>query len=598
MIKSVSQTPVHTLLSPENNIVYEIPVYQREYSWGKEQWDALFDDLLEEGTETGHFLGTIICVNKTNDSTARTVLELVDGQQRMTTLSLFLLALFVELKARESGLDDDQKSDLTTLRRMLSLKGQSEQRLRLQKQNSNALDYAWLLSSAGFDVEASKTSNLGNRRISRAFTHFRKRIGEFLLGESDREVDALLDLFAMVKIAVLVKIEVETHSDAFRLFESLNNRGVQLTPIDLIKTALLSTADKQADMNVDRAYKAWSEWLELLGGEYGTQERFFRQFYNAFKSDWDLAVPGVAIATKSKLMRVYEELLDGDLKTFVERMTLATRSYSRILRTQVDDSAPSKFDEQVQDLTYSQGAPSFMLLLFVLVHQSRFKISESDLVEITRALMTFSIRRNITNTPPTYDLDRVFISIIEKLPKAEIPAVELIRMELMQVSASDDVFMEQLKGQIYDENRDAARFILIKLAQVAMTRESRMDLWERRKSGSKDVYVWTIEHILPQGANLPSAWSEMLGGEGPAMETQRDYVHTLGNLTITAYNATLGNKSFVEKRDRVDDEGRPVGYRNGLVLNAHLETKESWTASDIQERTDKLAAQVVDLFSF
>ena len=597
MIKSVGQDPVHTLLSPETNITYEVPPYQREYSWGKEQWDALFDDLAEEGPESGHFLGTIICVNKTQNSTTRTILELVDGQQRMTTLSIFLLALYTQLKARESALDDDQKSDLTTLRRMLCLKGSNGQRLHLQKQNKNSEDYEFLLNRAGFDVDTQKSNNLGNRRISRALRHLQSRIETYVGERQEREIEALLDLFNMVKQAVLVKIEVENYSDAFTLFESLNNRGLPLTPIDLIKTSLLSNASKKDHSHADQVYGSWKVWLDYLGDDYGAQERFFRQFYNAFKSDWDFVVTGVPVATKSKLIRVYDQLLQDDLDEFVKRMGVATKAYGRIVGNRDEDEVDSEFDKQLRDLTYAQGAPSFMLVLFLLVHMERFNLTEIDLAKIAKLLVAFSVRRNITNTPPTYDLDRLFISIIERIPGNFDDIYNLIRDELIKVSADDALFDDQLRGSIYEENSGSTRFLLVKLAEKSMTKENCRDLWERQKSGEKQIYMWTIEHILPQGDNLPMAWVDMLGGNPRAKEIQSEYTHTLGNLTITAFNSTLSNKSFEEKRDRVDSEGRYVGYKNGIALNSNLANETRWSVDQIVARTENLVSDVKALFA-
>lgn len=125
-----------------------------------------------------------------------------------------------------------------------------------------------------------------------------------------------------------------------------------------------------------------------------------------------------------------------------------------------------------------------------------------------------------------------------------------------------------------------------------MTKETKVDLWRQEKNH----YVWTIEHILPQGENLPAAWVEMLGGEEIAAQVQEKHKHRLGNLTITAYNSTLGNKSFAEKRDRRDSKGRYIGYRNGLSLNSDLERRDSWTAEDIERRTQELASRVMARF--
>jgi hypothetical protein len=149
-----------------------------------------------------------------------------------------------------------------------------------------------------------------------------------------------------------------------------------------------------------------------------------------------------------------------------------------------------------------------------------------------------------------------------------------------------------LEGPIYEENSDVARFVLTALSEDAMTKETRTDLWVQENRH----YVWTIEHILPQGPNLPDAWKQMLGGAEAAAQAQEVEVHRLGNLTITAYNSTLGNKSFVDKRDRTDAKGRFIGYRNGLALNAALATKVVWTVTDIEARTKELASCAIARF--
>lgn len=596
MIKSVNKTPLYDLLSPDNKVVYDIPPYQREYSWGKEQWDALFDDLLQEEAGDSHFMGTIICVNKTVDTTSHSVLELVDGQQRMTTLSLLLLALFKDLNQVSDDLDDEQKAEVVNLKKMIALSKPTRQRLQLQQQNSNADDYVYLLSEAGFDLEKPKVTYVGVRRIAKALNHFTKRIDEFVAGRGDRP-DLLLNLVERVKSALLVKLEVESHSDAFVLFESLNNRGLPLTPIDLIKTSLLGVADKSNELSVDLAYKAWTRWLESLGGEYGPQERFFRQFYNAFKSEWDLAVPGVPVAYRSKLIRVYEELLKGNLEQFVNRMDIATTAYARIIGN-VEAEAKSDFDAALLDLNRAQGSPAHMLLLYVIVKRQELELTELDLGEICELLTRFFVRRNLTNTPPTYDLDRLFISAIERISgmKSGDVLVE-IQNTLSEVSASDELFMSQLLGPIYFDNAAVARFILVALARKSTTKEWAIDFWEQSgQVESKQQYVWTIEHILPQGENLPDSWLTMLGGKFEALAAQREHVHKLGNLTITGYNSTLGNKSFQEKMDRTDQKGNFVGYRNGLQLNTDLVDKESWTVIDIEDRTKRLATSVLELF--
>lgn len=605
MIRSVGQTPLYDLLSTENNVVYEVPAYQREYSWGKEQWDALFDDLLEEPSGQGHFLGTIICVNKTEDTTKQSVLELVDGQQRMTTLSILLLAVYKLLQLSENQLSEDERTDLVNLRRMLCLRNPTRQRISLQTQNNNFNDYVYLLAEAGFEIEKPKVTHVGLRRIAKALQHFSKRIQDYVESPTsevsgDSTPEKLFSFFERVKQSILVKLEVKSHTDAFVLFESLNNRGLPLTPIDLIKTNLLSTADKVESLGVDQAYKTWKHWVELLGDDYGNQERFFRQFYNAFKTDWSLTQPNIPIATRTKLIQIYESLMKSDIHSFIYRMDIATEAYGRILGNLELAQSPSKFDLELKNLPRAQGVPAYMLILFLSVNAGRFGLDDGKLAEMTIFLTNFSIRRNLTNTPPTYDLDRIFINLIDDLTNSGMSGGELvafIREKLINVSASDAAFEEQLRGPIYDENTAVTRYILTAMARQGMTNETEVDLWQQIKvGGSKDQYVWTIEHVLPQGENLPAEWVEMLGGKDSATRIQRELVHTIGNLTISGYNSKLGNKSFLEKRDRTNEAGNFVGYKNNLNLNSDLAKFEQWDESSILNRTDSLSRWALELF--
>jgi len=185
------------------------------------------------------------------------------------------------------------------------------------------------------------------------------------------------------------------------------------------------------------------------------------------------------------------------------------------------------------------------------------------------------------------------MTIIEKTSgHASAEIVDIVARELRDASSSDEEFRSRLEGPIYEENSDVARFILTALSEEAMTKETRTDLWAQENRH----YVWTIEHILPQGPNLPDAWKQMLGGAGAAAQAQEADVHRLGNLTITAYNSTLGNKSFADKRDRTDAKGRHIGYRNGLALNTALAAREAWTVADIEARTKELASCAIARF--
>ncbi len=211
MIKSVYNYPVSTLLDIESGVIYAIPRYQREYTWSRAQWDALFDDLLDN--EANYFLGSIICINQSQDALSVQSLELVDGQQRMTTLSLLLAAIYQSYSA-QPNLAMEQQIELYNLKHKLVLKKKPDQpRLIPQVQNHNQQDYFAVLGQAGLLNDVETLSNAGNRRVFKAFRHFLSRIELYLENAAD-PIASLQLLLEKVNTATLVKIEVAGHSDA------------------------------------------------------------------------------------------------------------------------------------------------------------------------------------------------------------------------------------------------------------------------------------------------------------------------------------------------------------------------------------------------
>ena len=591
MIKSVNNYPVSQLFDIEAGVVYAIPRYQREYTWGKSQCENLFDDVLEN--DPGYFLGSIICINQSTDALSVQKLELVDGQQRLTTLSLLFASVYHALKSHETDLDDEQRVELINLKRKLVLKkGDDQIRLIPQIQNNNNPDYRAVLAEIGVISECDVPAYAGNRKIFRAYRYFQDRIDEMANGRSNR-LGTIMEFLDKVSHACLVKIEVASHADAYTLFESLNNRGMPLTAIDLIKNKLLARLESIEPGKVDHYFGHWNRLLGYLGDDYAIQERFFRQYYNAFK-DQLKAVHQVPVATRSNLIQIYEKLINHDAKDCLQKISAAGRLYSLILSRNQDD-ALNGLEKPIKDLERIQGAPSYLLMLYLLVRKDELELTNAHLTSIVELLVRFFVRRNLTDTPPTRDLTRLFMTVIDKISGLRADAIpQSIEQQLVAVSATDEAFQRKLDGPIYEENSGVTRFILCALAEQAMTKESWVDLWRFENK----QFVWTIEHIFPQGENIPQSWITMIadGDEIKAKEIQQTHVHKLGNLTISGFNSALGNKSFEDKRDRVDRQGRAVGYKNGLKLNEDLATAAGWSVDQIDSRTDKLVQQVTQLF--
>lgn len=591
--------------------IYDIPRYQREYTWNQRDWANLYDDITQN--DAGYFLGSFIVVNGTVNSKMDTIhYEVIDGQQRLTTLSLLLAALYTRIMEHKDSIDDDMMlDDIRPLRNRLILKSdKSMTRVIPQVQNHNLEDYRWILKEhIGLDAVMQKPKFLGLRKMSKAFNYFYDRLGEDVGGRDGIEcVRCLLDICRLVCSAVVVQITVDSHADAYTLFASLNNRGVPLSAVDLIKNMLLGKVAGVDDGQLDYYFERWQEVLHNLGDDYKTQERFFRQNYDAFRREVNKPfigesgsqLPLGSVATRSNLLKIYEKRMeadDGALKV-LDELTENSALYSKIIG--LDQEGPdSELSDQLLERSRAQGVASYLMLLFLFKKQNQLELKDETLALLVKLLVCFFVRRNLTDTPPTRDLERLFISICESLESEGlkgIAAAEYIKKRLVDVSASDASFKERLEGPIYDVNPDMTRYILTVIASPSVTKEMK-SLWERYASGN---YVWTIEHIFPQGKNIPDEWVKMVadGDMSKAIEVQEKQVHTLGNLTITGYNSKLSNMPFVTKRDRKDVNGANVGYRNGLNLNDELVNTDTWTSEQIQERTDKLVGLTLKAFDF
>ncbi len=611
MINSVEDPTVANILSTDMLKIYDIPRYQREYTWNQRDWANLYDDITQN--DAGYFLGSFIVVNGTVNSKMDTIhYEVIDGQQRLTTLSLLLAALYTRIMEHKDSIDDDMMlDDIRPLRNRLILKSdKSMTRVIPQVQNHNLEDYRWILKEhIGLDAIMQKPKFLGLRKMSKAFNYFYDRLGEDVGGRDGIEcVRYLLDICRLVCSAVVVQITVDSHADAYTLFASLNNRGVPLSAVDLIKNMLLGKVAGVDDGQLDYYFERWQEVLHNLGDDYKTQERFFRQNYDAFRREVNKPfigesgsqLPLGSVATRSNLLKIYEKRMeaDGGALKVLDELTENSALYSKIIGLD-QESLDSELSHQLLELSRAQGVASYLMLLFLFKKKDQLELKDETLALLVRLLVCFFVRRNLTDTPPTRDLERLFISICESLESEGlkgIAAAEYIKKRLVDVSASDTSFKERLEGPIYDVNPDMTRYILTVIASPSVTKEMK-PLWERYASGN---YVWTIEHIFPQGKNIPDEWVKMVadGDMSKAIEVQEKQVHTLGNLTITGYNSKLSNMPFVTKRDRRDVYGANVGYRNGLNLNDELVNTDTWTSEQIQERTDKLAGLTLKAFDF
>jgi len=598
MIQHTANKSLSELFGIDNSVTYHIPKYQREYVWGKWNWEALFDDI--EESDGGHFLGSIICINTQKDSHKAASLELVDGQQRMTTITLFYLAIFDFLQNNIPHSEDEdevmeEKIKLKSLQKKLVLDGSI--RLEPSYSNHNLEDYKWIFSSVIKEVKtsSSKPKFLGLRQISRAFSYLSNRLSELDAdGKPVHTYQSVQMLLRKLNSATLVKIDVANHADAFTLFETLNNRGVALSAIDLIKNKLLGHLERvNPSSNLDINFERWNQIITNLTDEYKIQERFLRQFYNAFRLEQDIAVAKSPKALRSNLIRIYEELIERNVDLIFDRLEEASLVYSDHINYDTGDNSVD-YIRALRSLENVNGADGYMLLLFI---SKKFNLSETDKIGLIDLLCRYFIRRNVTDSPPTRDLTNRFMDIIAEANRLDTYSFESLKNIILDKGkpASDDVFREKLNGDLYEENVGATRYILSSIeGNLTETKEKYVNFYSR----DKNKFVWTVEHIFPQGENIPEHWINMVaeGDKIKASEVRKNWVHKLGNLTLTGYNSQLSNMSLDKKQNKKSNDGKYIGFKNGLAINAAIEDVAVWQENNIRERTASLVDKAVEIF--
>lgn len=507
---------------------------------------------------------------------------------------MLYLAIYDELTwliKKNNFNDEELKNDLFNLKyRLIQKSNKKETKLTLSEQNKNNHDYLTRLNDSKLLDFNEIHSNVGNRRIARAHTFFKDKLDDEYRTPEKYKI-FLLDLLEKINSALLVKIEVATVADAFTLFESLNNRGIPLSAIDLIKNNFLSKLEKNNELNIDEAFDKWQRVLDNIRDEK-VQERFLRHFYNAFKYDTEINIKGIPKATKSNLIKIYDKLIDKNPKKLFDDIIKKSGYYNRLIEP---ENADNSLKSSLQDLININAAPSYQLLLYLASKE----IDNSIMKQVIDFLVKYFVRRNLTDSPGTRDLDSIFMNLINHLKSEGISAEKIEKyLTTEDKHSSLKYFEKELSKDIYEINVGVTRFILSKIEEHnSKTKEIYTNFW---KKDDKGKFIWTIEHVFPQGRNIPQNWIDMIsnGDKELAEQIQAEVVHTIGNLTLTGYNSKLSNMSFKDKRDRSNKNGKKVGYKNGLYLNSELINTKKWNKENITERSEKLVKETIKLFKF
>ena len=537
-----------------------IPIYQRTYTWTESQCQQLWDDILRAGRRAeipAHFIGSVVYIEKgIYHVSSESPLLVIDGQQRLTTVSLIIEAL-----ARQLGKNEPIEGfSAKKLRHyyLLNALEDGKQRYKLLLTQTDEATLFAIVDQKSMPIEHSL-------RINENFRFFRKKIAS--LGD-----DFSTLCMGLAKL-MIVDISLNRDQDNPQLiFESMNSTGVALSQADLIRNFVLMGLDPDRQK---RLYDEYWRPMELAFGQEAYDKHFdgfmrhyltvktgaiprVGQVYAAFKTfarDKDVSGPDV------------EELL-ADLHRFAEHY--CALAYGR----HVDES----LKEPLSDLRHLEVDVAYPLLLELYDDYCAGKLSSRELSDAVRLVESYVFRRAVCAIP-TNSLNRTFATFGRALRKGRY--LESIRAHFKLLPSyrrfpNDEEFQRELKSRDLYNFRNRSYWL------------RRLENHGRKEKVPTGEY--TIEHILPQTDNLGKEWRGALGENW--QDVQNTWLHTLGNLTLTGYNSEYSDRPFIEKRDMCG------GFRESpLRLNEGLGAIETWNEDSIRLRASRLSAKAVRVWS-
>ena len=533
--------------------IWTIPLYQRTYGWTRSQCEQLWKDierLTAKSKEDTHFIGSIVHINP--GTQLKSMLKpsiVIDGQQRMTTVSLILSALgkVMDEKKYSGEMNNTAIQDYFLFNN--NEQGEKKYRLILTKSDEETLKSI---------LEGRETPSNPSKTIIENFNFFLDKIRE-------SEID-LGELFNTLQRLLMVEISLTEGSDDPQLiFESLNSTGLRLTQTDLVRNYILMGLDQDRQKQIYNNY--WYP-MEQKFSEMGKGEefdKFMRYFLNVQTGNERIVARNVYQEFKT-----YWENKKDDIEGTIEKVHQFSKYYADLFFGTFENKEVSTIAKNIKDLKADVVYP---FLLEVIDDQKNGEISESELVEVFRLVESYVFRRAICDVP-TNSMNKTFPVLAREIKKEDY--LNSLKFAFQQKDTykrfpNDAEFKTQfVVKDVYNFNR---RSYLLK----------KLENFDRKELVGLDEY--TIEHIMPQddsGRKLSQQWKDALGEHW--QEIHKKYLHTVGNLTLTGYNSELSDRSFQEKKTIKG------GFSDSPIrLNKRLAGLEKWDEDEIKKRADELA---------
>ena len=536
-----------------------IPVYQRNYDWKTENCKQLYDDLVKviKNKRRSHFFGSLVSVYE--PSGRNTEFLVIDGQQRLTTVSLLLLAMYNLIK---SGIitPKDVYLDKQIYEDFLVDKYQPEEtRIKLKPVKNDKKAFGKLFNDADEHIrESNLTTN---------YNYFYERIQK-----QEISIDELFDAICRLEI---INITLNNEDNPQLIFESLNSTGLDLSEGDKIRNfILMGLPSKEQDEYYD---KYWNRIEECT-----------KYDVSSFVRDY-LSIKQLAIPSQKKIYISFKDYVDQksiETEELLKDLLAYAKRYGILLSGGTKNKALDACIYRLNRLETTVTRPFF---LEVLRLYDENKLDISELTEIFLITENYLFRRAICDLP-TNALNKIFSTL---------------HREIARYEGNDECYVEKFKyallskkdrARFPDDDEFAERFTERPIYQ--MNSKNKIYIMERLENYStledKDVYghcddgTYSIEHIMPQ--HLTPAWIKALGEDYE--EIREMWLHRIANLTLTAYNSKYSNSTFDEKKFMKN------GFEDsGIRMNTYIAKKDKWTLAELEERNQYLMGRALEIWA-
>ncbi|MCM3697892.1 DUF262 and DUF1524 domain-containing protein [Paenibacillus macerans] len=536
-----------------------IPIYQRKYSWTLHQCRQLWNDILraaEDEQLKGHFVGSIVYIEKSlYQISSVPQLLVIDGQQRMTTLTLFLLALGKVIE------ESDQSVDIT--------KKKIKNYYLVNSEEDEELFYKLILTQSDKDTLVSLLSEkkLPDDYSQKIFENY-----NFFIDAIKKSGISLNKIYQGLSKLIVVDVALDRdHDNPQLIFESLNSTGLDLSQADLIRNYVLMRLEpkEQAQLYTDYWYPMEKSFGNL--NDTSVFDRFMRDY---------LTVKTGRIPNINDVYSSFKEYVYGLKEIAIEVIVEDIYKFSKyFVKLAFQSESDKEINQILKDINTLKVDVSYPFLLELYDDYDKQRLEKSEFIAVLKLVESYVFRRAICGVP-TNSLNKTFSTFSKEIKKEKylesVRAAFLLKDSYKRFPNNDEFIRELVIKDVYNfRNRN---YLLRKLEN-------------HNRKEIVDIETYTIEHIMPQNKNLSSEWRKDLGEKWE--EVHNTYMHTLGNLTLTRYNSELSDRPFHEKRDM---DG---GFADSpLRLNKGLGKLNTWNEAKIITRAKLLAEQSLNIWEY